>query len=109
MRIGIRSRFVLFTLCLLLVSALVFDGYMVSALGSRLAEQAVADLKVRSALVAARALAAGDLSREAPQIAAELATLAEARVTIIDPAGVVRGDSSVSGTELARLESHATR
>lgn len=109
MRIGIRSRFVLFTLTLLLVSALVFDGYMVSALGSRLAEQAASDLEVRSALVAARVLAAGDLDAEAPQLATELAAVAEARVTIIDPKGVVRGESSVSSSELERLESHATR
>ena len=109
MRIGIRSRFVLFTLSLLLVSALVFDGYMASALGSRLADQAMADLKVRGALVAARAMAAGDLDAEAPTLATELAAAAEARVTIIHPNGAVRGDSSVSGTELARLESHATR
>jgi two-component system phosphate regulon sensor histidine kinase PhoR len=109
MRIGIRSRFVLFTLSLLLVSALVFGGYMVSALGARLAEQALLDLKVRGGLVAARAMAAGDLEAEAPRLATELAVLAEARVTIINPAGVVRGDSSVSGTELARLESHAER
>jgi two-component system phosphate regulon sensor histidine kinase PhoR len=109
MRIGIRSRFVLFTLSLLLVSALVFDGYMVSALGSRLAEQAASDLKVRGALVAARVMTSGDLDKDAPRLATELAAAAEARVTIINPNGVVRGDSSVSGSGIAVLESHATR
>lgn len=109
MRIGIRSRFVLFTLSLLLVSALVFDGYLVSSLGSGLAKQAASDLMVRGALVAATVNASGNLDTEAPRLANELAAAAEARVTIINPSGVVRGDSSVTGAELETLESHASR
>jgi two-component system phosphate regulon sensor histidine kinase PhoR len=109
MRAGIRGRFVLFTLGLLITSAIVFGGYLLSAFGARLSAYTTHDLTVRSALVMERARASVDLRAEAPSLATHLARVAEARVSIIDPSGVVRGDSSVGGSALAGLDSHATR
>jgi two-component system phosphate regulon sensor histidine kinase PhoR len=109
MRPGIRARFLLLTIALLVTSFAVFGAYVVSTLDDRLSAQTVRDLDVRAALTLERARAAGDLGAEAQVIAEVQAKIAEARVTIIDPSGAVRGDSDVPAAALSSLPNHAER
>ncbi|XXT24868.1 ATP-binding protein [Sorangium sp. So ce429] len=106
---GIRSKLIAFTVGIAVLAAVVFDGYVIKTLGAELGEQTEADLAVRTELVAATVARTGDLAAEAAALAAALSERAGARVTLIDPSGVVRGDSSVAPERLVELEAHATR
>lgn len=106
---GIRGKLVALTVGIAVLAAVVFNGYVVQTLGVELAEQTESELAARTALVTATAARVSDLPASAPALAAELSRSAGARVTIIDPQGVVRGDSSVAATQLGELEDHARR
>lgn len=106
---GIRARFLLLTVGILLTSAAVFDIYLVSSFGAELSARVVSDLEVRTLLAREQAIAVADLGAGAPAIAETVARIAGARVTIIDPGGVVRGDSDVSAGWLGSVENHAER
>ncbi|WP_437971392.1 ATP-binding protein [Sorangium sp. So ce260] len=106
---GIRSKLIAFAVGIAVLAAVVFDGYVVKTLGAELGEHTEADLAVRTALVTETAARAADLAAEAPALAAALSESAGARVTLIDPSGAVRGDSSVAPERLGELEAHATR
>ncbi|WP_437737645.1 ATP-binding protein [Sorangium sp. So ce1335] len=106
---GIRSKLIAFAVGIAVLAAVVFDGYVVKTLGTELGQHTEADLAVRTALVTESVARAGDLASEAAALAATLSDRAGARVTLIDPAGVVRGDSSVAPERLGDLDRHATR
>ncbi|AUX42727.1 hypothetical protein SOCE26_041600 [Sorangium cellulosum] len=106
---GIRSKLIAFTVGIAVLAAVVFDGYVVQTLGAELGEHTEADLAARTALVTEAVARTGDLEAEAPALAAALAERAGARVTLIDPRGAVRGDSSVAPEQLDALEDHASR
>ncbi|WP_437759968.1 ATP-binding protein [Sorangium sp. So ce1389] len=106
---GIRSKLIAFTVGIAVLAAVVFDGYVMKTLGAELGAQTEAELAVRTELVAASVARSPDLATEAAALAAALSERAGARVTLIDPSGVVRGDSSVAPERLGELEAHATR
>jgi two-component system phosphate regulon sensor histidine kinase PhoR len=106
---GIRSKLIAFAVGIAVLAAVVFDGYVVQTLGAELEEHTEDDLAARTALVAAAVAGAGDLAAEAPALAATLSERAGARVTLIDPGGVVRGDSSVPPERLDDLDVHGSR
>jgi two-component system phosphate regulon sensor histidine kinase PhoR len=109
MKTGVRARLLLFSVGLLLLSALVFAVFVDRKIQAQLSQFVVHDAGIRTALAAERIAAAADLRAEAPRLAAALGQAGAGRVTIIDPAGIVRGDSEVPPERLGELENHAGR
>ncbi|MCC6555089.1 MAG: HAMP domain-containing protein [Polyangiaceae bacterium] len=106
---GIRGKLVALTVGIAVLAAVLFDAYLADTLSTELALQTEEDLSARAALATRSAARAGDLGAEAPGLAVELAAAAGGRVTIVDPSGRVRGDSSVPADRLGDLENHAAR
>lgn len=106
---GIRGKLIAFSVGVAVLVAMVFDGYVLQTLGTELSSQTEADLEARAALVTATAARVDDLAAEAPRLAATMAESAGARVSLIDPRGIVRGDSSVAPERLDELDEHAGR
>jgi two-component system phosphate regulon sensor histidine kinase PhoR len=112
MRWGFRSKLILATLGLAVVSLVCADLFLSRALERDLTERIRADLQVRLALVERRV----DGMRAPPDdlgpwdaLADELGQVAQARVTIIALDGRVLGDSEVPLEGLTTLENHARR
>lgn len=107
--LGIRGR--LFVVSIILISVGLFGAYWYSSrsLDRDISQRNVHDLSLRAKTVT-RALAA--LSERAVDVCSMLNHLAEAsetRVTLIDPAGVVRCESALSATAIARMQNHNDR
>ncbi|HEY3445434.1 MAG TPA: ATP-binding protein [Myxococcales bacterium] len=107
MRLGIRTR--LFLASLGLVAAVLLGAQLLLApqLDAFLTEQVREDLFVRLRLCAPRV-------REQPRgewsrLARELGALGRARITLVDPAGTVLGDSEVPAERLGELDNHLSR
>jgi two-component system, OmpR family, phosphate regulon sensor histidine kinase PhoR len=110
--LGIRTKLLLVSLGLILVSVAAADLYLARRLVPAVREQTREDLFVRAALIARAAsqatfplddLAAWD------GLADSLGVAAHARVTIIGRDGRVIGDSEVEPSRLDRVENHAGR
>jgi two-component system phosphate regulon sensor histidine kinase PhoR len=110
MRGSFRTKLLLSYLLLLVVtSGAIYlylnqslQGSIVDSLRENLASQAR-----MAALMASRELR--DPRADAPRLAAEAGRSITARVTIVDPGGVVIGDSEVPPSRLAELENHRDR
>lgn len=112
MKLGIRSKLLLFSLALIAVATLAAEMYLSRALERQLTERIRADLLVRAKLVAQRVaarMAALDDPRTSDALADEMAHVAAARVTIVHLDGTVVGDSDLSVAELSQAENHAGR
>ena len=110
MRLGIRGKLFAGSLGLVILSLLAGEIYLRPAIEANLLERIRADLFARVALVARDAEKLDTLDRAAwDALADELATRAHARVTFIDPTGIVIGDSEVALGALERVENHRER
>ena len=112
MKLGIRSKLLLFSLTLIAISTMAAEMYLSRALEHQILERIREDLLVRARLVAQRVasrVAALDDQDASDALADEMAHVAAARVTIVHSDGTVVGDSELTVPELAQLENHATR
>jgi len=110
MRLGIRGK--LFAGCfgLIILSLLAGEIYLRPALEADLLERIRGDLLVRLALIERDAAKQTDMNRASwDALANELAPRARGRVTFIDAAGTVIGDSEVALGDLERVENHRDR
>ena len=110
MRLGIRGK--LFAGCfgLIILSLLAGEIYLRPALEADLLERIRGDLLVRLALIERDAAKQTDMNRAGwDALADELAPRARGRVTFIDAAGTVIGDSEVALGDLERVENHRDR
>src|SRR4051794_19154923 len=107
---GVRARFFLLSIALIVVGLVGAQWYSSRALQAALDARMRDDLAARAELAAAavehaRAFAAPDAS----ELVDRLAAASRARVTLIDPQGRVVADSAVPGARLATLDNHADR
>ena len=110
MRLGIRGK--LFAGCfgLIILSLLAGEIYLRPALEADLLDRIRGDLLVRLALIERDAAKQTDMNRASwDALANELAPRARGRVTFIDAAGTVIGDSEVALGDLERVENHRDR
>ncbi len=110
MKLGIRGK--LFAGCfgLIILSLMAGEMYLRPALEADLLERIRADLLVRLALIERDAATRTDMDRAGwDTLADELAPRAHGRVTFIDSAGTVIGDSEVAPGDLERVENHRDR
>ncbi len=110
MKLGIRGK--LFAGCfgLIILSLLAGEMYLRPALEADLLERIRGDLLVRLALIERDAAKQTDMDRAGwDALANELAPRARGRVTFIDAAGTVIGDSEVALGDLERVENHRDR
>jgi len=110
MRLGIRGK--LFAGCfgLIILSLLAGEIYLRPALEADLLDRIRGDLLVRLALIERDAAKQTDMNRAGwDALANELAPRARGRVTFIDAAGTVIGDSEVALGDLERVENHRDR
>jgi two-component system phosphate regulon sensor histidine kinase PhoR len=111
-KLRIRLKLFLFSLGLIAASLLVAEAYLSRTLQRQLTDGIRDDLLVRARLAAERVHATGGALEDvkvADALARELAAAARARVTLVDMAGVVKGDSEVELALLPRVENHGTR
>jgi two-component system phosphate regulon sensor histidine kinase PhoR len=112
MTVGIRSKLFLVSLGLIAVSMLGVYFYISHSMGKALTEQIRAELFTRLALMEMQAGKSGigplD-TRSWSTFAAELGRQGAARVTVIDGAGRVIGDSDIKLEDLGTVENHAGR
>ena len=102
MRLGIRGKLFAVSFGLIIVSLVAGELYLRPAIEANLLDRIRADLFVRLALVERAADARTDLDRAAwDALADDLAPRAHGRVTFIDAAGTVIGDSEVAAADLA--------
>ena len=112
MRIGARGKIFLVTLVLLVVSLAAAEIQLLPAIERDLIDRIREDLNVRLHLVAERAAAQAHAQTGAPDwdlLADRLGAIAQARVTFIQEAGRVVGDSDVESQKLGTLENHRER
>ncbi len=110
MRLGVRTKLFLLSLGLIAGSLFAAEAYLTGALDRLLTERAWVDLRTRLGLVAHAVAAAPTIEGPAGDALADsLGRLAAARVTLIGPDGVVRGDSALLPAAVARLENHGNR
>lgn len=116
MRVGFRGRLFLITLASILVVVGGGYWYFRTATEAALLARLRADLTVRAELVvdglnATRKGVAVDLHevKHWDALADHLGGVSQTRTTIMDPTGVVVGDSGVDPADIPRVESHAAR
>jgi two-component system phosphate regulon sensor histidine kinase PhoR len=111
-KLRIRLKLFLFSVGLIAISLLAAEIYLSRALERQFTERIRGDLLVRARLAGERAAASPAALRDftmTDALADELAAAARARVTFVDMAGVVVGDSEVDAMQLAQVENHASR
>jgi two-component system phosphate regulon sensor histidine kinase PhoR len=111
-KLRIRLKLFLFSVALIAVSLLAAELYLSGALERQFTERIRTDLLVRARLAAERVAASGAAASDRERIdalAGDLAAAAGARVTFVDMAGAVVGDSEVELAQLPDLENHASR
>jgi two-component system, OmpR family, phosphate regulon sensor histidine kinase PhoR len=110
MKVNIRGKLFAASFGLIALSLVVVEIYLGPSIEANLLDQIRGDLYVRLALVehAAHAIADLDPGRW-DALADELAPSARGRVTFVDAAGNVIGDSEVPLTGLAAVENHRSR
>jgi two-component system phosphate regulon sensor histidine kinase PhoR len=111
-KLRIRLKLFLFSVGLIAVSLLAAEVYLSWALERQLTEHMRADLLVRARLAAQRAAASTAALHDravVDALADDLAAAGGARVTFVDLAGAVVGDSEVDVAQLGEVENHASR
>jgi two-component system phosphate regulon sensor histidine kinase PhoR len=110
MRLGIRGKLFAVSFGLIILSLLAGELYLRPAIESNLLDRIRADLFVRLALVQRAAATRTDLDRAGwDALADDLASSAHGRITFIDAAGTVIGDSEVALADLPNVENHRER
>jgi len=110
MKLGIRGKLFAVSFGLIILSLLASELYLRRAIEANLIDRIRADLFVRLALVERDAAKRTDMDRAAwDALADDLAPEAHGRVTFIDAAGTVIGDSEVAPGDLDRVENHRER
>ena len=110
MRLGIRGKLFAGAFGLIIVPLVAGELYLRPAIEANLLDRIRNDLFVRLALVEHAAQARADMNRDAwDKLADELAPRALGRVTFINGAGTVIGDSEVATADLDRVENHRDR
>ena len=110
MRLGIRGKLFAGAFGLIMVPLLAGELYLRPAIEADLLDRIRDDLFVRLALVEHAATARTDLNNEAwDKLADNLAPRARGRVTFINGAGTVIGDSEVAAGDLDKVENHRDR
>ena len=110
MRLGIRGKLFAVSFGLIILSLLAGEIYLRPSIEANLLDRIRADLFVRLALVERAASTRGDLDRAAwDALADDLAPRARGRVTFMNAAGTVIGDSEVVLNDLERVENHRDR
>jgi two-component system phosphate regulon sensor histidine kinase PhoR len=110
MKLGIRGKLFAVSFGLIILSLLAAELYLRPAIEANLLDRIRADLFVRLDLVAAAASGRRDLDPAAwDALADDLAPRARGRVTFIDAAGTVIGDSEVALADLPHVENHRER
>ena len=110
MRLGIRGKLFAGSFGLIILSLLAGEIYLRPALEADLLDRIRGDLLVRLALIERDAAKQTDMNRAGwDALADELAPRARGRVTFIDAAGTVIGDSEVALGDLERVENHHDR
>ena len=114
MKLGIRSKLFAASIGLILASVFVFYAYSRARLERELTKSIQDDLEIRANLILSRARATGlpmnlGVLAEWDQLADELGSGANARVTFIRRQGEVLGDSGVPLAQLPQVENHKDR
>jgi len=110
MKLGIRGKLFAGAFGLIMVPLVAGELYLRPAIEADLLDRIRGDLFVRLSLVQHAAAARPDLNREGwDKLADDLAPRARGRVTFIDGAGTVIGDSEVAIADLERVENHRER
>jgi two-component system phosphate regulon sensor histidine kinase PhoR len=110
MKLNLRGKLFAVSFGLIALSLLVVELYLGPAIETNLLDQIRNDLFVRLALVEHAARGRGDLDpKQWDALADELASAAHGRVTFMDNAGNVIGDSEVALGALAGVENHRHR
>jgi two-component system phosphate regulon sensor histidine kinase PhoR len=110
MRLGIRGKLFAVSFSLIILSLLAGEVYLRPAIEANLLDRIRGDLYVRLALVANAAAGRTDLDPRAwDALADDLGPRARGRVTFIDAAGTVIGDSEVALADLPQVENHRDR
>jgi two-component system phosphate regulon sensor histidine kinase PhoR len=112
LKLGIRSKLFLVSLGLIILSVAIANAYLTRALDRDMTERIRQELLVRLHLIerdAAMATAALDDMTSWDELADDLGSRAQARVTIIRKDGVVLGESDVDMPVLGLLDNHAHR
>lgn len=111
-RLGVRTKLILASVVLMLVAGIVIERFGTRELEALMLERVRADLNAELGLIEGAVITAGEsVERPVPwdAVADRLGSLAGMRVTLIDPAGKVVGDSSVAADDLDAIENHAAR
>jgi two-component system phosphate regulon sensor histidine kinase PhoR len=112
LKLGIRSKLFLVSLGLIVLSVAIANAYLTRALDRDMTERIRRELLVRLRLIerdAAMATAALDDMTSWDELADDLGSRAQARVTIIRKDGLVLGESDVDMPVLGLLDNHAHR
>jgi two-component system, OmpR family, phosphate regulon sensor histidine kinase PhoR len=110
MKLGIRGKLFAVSFSLIILSLLAGELYLRPSIEADLLDRIRGDLFVRLALIERAAGANRDLDPAAwDALANDLAPRARGRVTFIDGAGTVIGDSEVTTADLPRVENHRDR
>jgi two-component system phosphate regulon sensor histidine kinase PhoR len=112
-RLGIRAQLVLASVVMMLVAGFVIERMGTQALESLMIEQTTdhlaAEIRLCEDAVHRRCANAGCSSEVLDAISDDLGDLASARVTLVDPNGVVLGDSQIASADIATTPNHAMR
>ena len=110
MRMSFRAKLMLSYLALLLVMSAAIYLYLNHSLHKSIVSSLQENLTNAARLTAVMAdHNPGRLSAEAPALAAAAGRALSARVTLINPQGIVTGDSEVAPDKLGELENHLDR
>jgi two-component system phosphate regulon sensor histidine kinase PhoR len=112
-RLGIRAQLVIASVMLMLVAGFAIERMGTRALEALMIERATthlaAEIRLCEDAVHRRCATSPCSSQDLDAISDELGELASARVTLIDPDGVVLGDSQIAFADIATTPNHATR
>jgi two-component system phosphate regulon sensor histidine kinase PhoR len=109
-RIYWKLTFIFFAVTLLVLSAtyIYLSSYLKSYIETRIQDNLEKDISLNKELI--DSLMPGPLDQEASdKLANRIGKSLGIRATIIDPKGVVIGDSEITSQDLAKLENHSTR
>lgn len=115
MKFKVRTKLFLVSFGLIVLALAISDFFLVPRVNLLLTERVRTDLLVRARLMEgeAAALIGPSKALTTPQrwqaFAKELGQRSSARVTLINPAGAVLGDSSLDEAAVAAIENHGTR
>jgi two-component system phosphate regulon sensor histidine kinase PhoR len=111
LKLGIRGKLFVISLGLIALAALTSGVLLETVMRNLLAQQVTEELERLGSITAeAVELAPGSMSLGSHQgLVRKLGSAGRARVTVIDANGTVLADSSLSDSELAKVENHGTR